>query len=76
MVELFKELRHIKPQALHFYRLYMFFSFETSAPGFAEIMLYWNYLLIYDALSDIDPDIQSAINSDILFEKTLTFYLA
>ena len=39
MVELFKELRHIKPQALHFYRLYMFLSFETSATGSAEIML-------------------------------------
>ena len=41
MVELFKELRHIKPQALHFYRFYMFFSFETSAPGSAEIMLHY-----------------------------------
>ena len=29
--QLFKEMRHIRSQALHFYRLYVF-SFETSAP--------------------------------------------
>ena len=32
--EFFKEMHHIKPQMLHFYRLQIF-SFETSAPGCA-----------------------------------------
>ena len=40
MVELFKALRHIKPQALHFYRLYMFSSFRNfRPPAVPEIML-------------------------------------
>ena len=37
--EFFKEMRHIKSQALHFYRLYIFFFRNFRPPAVPEIML-------------------------------------
>ena len=43
MVELFKELRHIKPQALHFYRLYRSFLLKLPPPALPRLCYIADY---------------------------------
>ena len=47
MVELFKELRHIKPQALHFYRLYRSFLLKLPPPALPRLCYYCYYYCYY-----------------------------
>ena len=52
-------MHHIKPEALHFYRLYMFFSFETSAPRLCR-------RLCYKCRADL-PSLLVGVHSHTLF---------